>query len=349
MEAVHEPISKNDPLSAQALPPIPPTGHTAADGAEDAEVAGAAAPAIVRSLAFRHFLGSFLEQFAPVGAFEDFLVRDLARQAAHMETWSSGLDAVMARQVHVVAHLALIGGADTPSDDATTAAAVSGASVEAVDRRLRAHTAAFHRTLRSLLDAQGRRQQRGERRAASGVLARFENEEACQRHLLQRLQSGRVACRSCGATAGHYLPSRTVWECAGCKRQTGLRVGTVAARSPLPLRTWFRAILRVLEHPMVKAAELAEELAIERVETVRMIIRRIHSAMASEKASEWLAGLDHVVLEIGPATPEPSAENRSEARGGNLATVLAPATRARHEPSKGSDAWRCVGNAGDRT
>jgi hypothetical protein len=67
-------------------------------------------------------------------------------------------------------------------------------------------------------------------------------------------------------------------------------------RSALPLTKWFAAIRAVLLRPAIAAAELAKNLGIDRVQTVRGMIEKIRQAVAAENASELLAGLDDAYL-----------------------------------------------------
>ena len=120
----------------------------------------------------------------------------------------------------------------------------------------------------------------------------FLTEAACEDYLKRRFDKGCYRCPRCGSRRGHYIPSRRCWECSGCKRQTGLRAGTVAADSPLPLVVWFAAIRLLLWQPTVGTAELRIKLGISRSTTVRQLAHKIRAAMAEENASELLAGLD---------------------------------------------------------
>jgi hypothetical protein len=67
-------------------------------------------------------------------------------------------------------------------------------------------------------------------------------------------------------------------------------------RSAIPLTIWFATIRTLLLRPAVTPAELAKSLYIARVQTVRGMITKVRQAMATENASERLAGLDEVFL-----------------------------------------------------
>ena len=85
------------------------------------------------------------------------------------------------------------------------------------------------------------------------------------------------------------------WECYQCKTQSGVCADTVMERSPLPLTKWFVAIRSVLLQPTVDATELGGMISINRVATVRDMIKKIRLEMNAGNASR-LADLDQIFL-----------------------------------------------------
>jgi hypothetical protein len=63
------------------------------------------------------------------------------------------------------------------------------------------------------------------------------------------------------------------------------------ARSNLPLKAWFAAILSVLSRGEVSPRQLAETCEIRRLGTARQILKQIRSALAGSDPDEKLAGL----------------------------------------------------------
>ena len=120
----------------------------------------------------------------------------------------------------------------------------------------------------------------------------FVSEAACEAYLANRLRNEVHHCGKCGKSNGCFLPSRKVWECRACRAQTGLRTGTVMAGSPLPLLVWFNAIRLLLWRPTTGTADLADQVGLRRMTTVRAMVRRIREAMGADDASAQLAGLD---------------------------------------------------------
>lgn len=79
--------------------------------------------------------------------------------------------------------------------------------------------------------------------------ARFPDEEACARYLVERRWPDGFVCPGCGHACGWALTrERPTWECSGCGRQTSVTAGTIMHRSHLPLRTWFLAAHIMASH-----------------------------------------------------------------------------------------------------
>lgn len=149
----------------------------------------------------------------------------------------------------------------------------------------------FLRTIEILIAVQAARRQRATRGSSMPPLG-FSDEAACEQYLAERLQRGLVPCPQCGARAGWMLASRKRRECRDCQHQLGMRSSTIMAHSPVPLRRWFNAIRWVLWQPMINANELGAQIGVTRLATVRFMCKKIRTALASENASERLAGLD---------------------------------------------------------
>jgi hypothetical protein len=77
--------------------------------------------------------------------------------------------------------------------------------------------------------------------------------------------------------------------------QIGLRTATVMEQSPLPLSTWFRAIISLLQEPLITLRQLQARLGLRRWATVRGIQTRIVAALASDQADRLLAELPALV------------------------------------------------------
>jgi transposase-like protein len=251
----------------------------------------AAAPSVLEQSRIEHYLAAFFEEYQPVGPTETALVRDLARRAAAMDLWGEAVPAVQRQAARALGHFAATGGASQEElDDTVLAGAMVSPGHDRAQRHDLGQARTFYRALAKLEETQAKR------RNARGAFAQPQNpfvtEPDCEAYLAERFRNGKVPCPKCGSSRGHYLRSRRSWECAKCKRQTGLRAGTVMANSPIPLAKWFAAILSVLWRPTISVAELAEKVGIGRESTVRGMAKKLRTALASESASDLLAGLD---------------------------------------------------------
>jgi hypothetical protein len=243
----------------------------------------------------------FLAEYAPIGPTEQALVRALARHTVAVERWGLGAEAVAREAARTLPHLAQVvssaSGANPAHQlDTVLSAALTTEAVDRCERHALAHARALHRTLDKLQDLQRQRTEQG-----SLPPAPFPDEAACQTYLVNRFLAGECTCQRCDSKRGHFLHSRNCWECAACKTQTGLRAGSVLARSPVSLWCWFEAIRLLLWQPTISTPELGAKLAIRRTTTVRTMAQRIRGAMAAENAKEQLAGLNDYFARVRPA------------------------------------------------
>lgn len=236
---------------------------------------------------FERYVSEFSAEYQPVGPTERALVRDLARQAAAVERWAAAAEAVERTAVHHLPQLAESVSSDELVADALLAGAMATENAQECERHSLARSRAFCRALSKLQQLRAERA-RG-KQAYLGLP--FADEAACESYLEQRLRQMQF-CLHCGHHAGCFLPSRRVWECGRCRKQRGLKAGTVMAGSALPLLVWCEAIRVLLWRPTMGISELGGMLRITRDGTVRRIARRIRDAMAADDATERLAGLD---------------------------------------------------------
>jgi hypothetical protein len=262
------------------------------------------------------YIEAYLQEYQPVGPTEHALVRELARHGAAGDMWSAAGDAVQRQGVRELPNLILrAGDEDLLSSDTVLAGTMSQEIVHRCERHERCRSRAFHRALRKLEELQARRRKRG---SGDPVVPPnpFTSEAACEKHLVDRFKSGKVRCPSCAAVEGHHIGSRRCWECAKCGSQTGVRHGTLMADSPIPLTRWFTAIWLILWRPTITTAELVSNLGITRIMTVRSMANKIRAAVAAENASDLLADLETYRAKIEATSPEPSARENADLRGG---------------------------------
>jgi hypothetical protein len=265
----------------------------------------AAVPAQLARTAFEAHLREFTDVFQPAGHLERVLVRILARETAALETLGEGVAALQRQRARHLPELAVsLDAQERESEDLALAAAVSAPDVQLGEHLAQRHTRGFHRTLETLQRLQAQRIAREQATGHSPPPNGFLTEIACEEHLRKRLEKGIYQCPRCGCRRGHYIHVRRSWECGGCKRQTGLRAGTVAASSPVPLVIWFAAIRLLLWNPCMGTTELGMQLGINRATTVRSMTKRINAAMVAENSTGLLAGLDVYYARRPAAVPD---------------------------------------------
>jgi hypothetical protein len=251
-----------------------------------------AVPAVLDPARIQDLHDQFLCEFAPKGPTEMVLVEGLARHAAAMRRWDEGSAAIArqaARSLPDLAHGAAF--TDASAVDVALAGAMSTEAADRGERHSLLRCRAFLRLLEKLEEVQAARRERESRGVTMPPLG-FADESACERYLADRFARGVVRCPECGVRNGCMISTRKCWECRGCKLQLGLRANTVMARSPISLRLWFDAIRILWWRPTIGASELAEQIGLTRVPTVRSMMTKIRTALAAENSSERLAGLD---------------------------------------------------------
>ena len=321
--------SEPTPPSVEVLLPVPPVaaGQNSTMESERAISTADILPAVLERSAFEYHFNEYLREFQPVGHLEHMVVRDMARQTAAIDTWNEGVGALQRQRAQRLPELVLPQGDDDDGEleDISLAAAISAPEVHLSEQHEQRRSRAFYRALRTLLDLQSRRKTREAGGALMVPQNHFLTEAACEDYLRKRFEQGCHQCPRCGGRRGNYINARRCWECADCKRQTGLRSGTVAADSPLPLMVWFTAIQLLLSNPAMGTTELGMKLGITRSTTVRNLAKRVVMAMADENVGELLAGLDICYARCPAMPPEASAPDNQN-MGSGAADIEGPST-----------------------
>jgi hypothetical protein len=244
----------------------------------------------------------FLDQYQPSGPAELAICHDLAWHAAAVEVSAVSVDAIRRHAVRGLAPFS--DGLEDPGvvEDSLLAAAALPPTLDRTERNGLGHSKSLYRALEKLEQLQDARR----RKAGQVPEPQFFSEADCEAHLVERFRTGRQRCSHCGGRATHYVAARRCLHCTQCKRQVGLRSGTVMANSPIPLLTWFEAIRWLLWRPSMTAEELSEKISVKRPGTVRGILKKIRSAMAERNSSTMLAGLDAIYSGGGKRSPESS-------------------------------------------
>ena len=242
------------------------------------------------------------EEYKPVGALENILIGELARRAANMEWWSAAAGAVRQAAAKSLGNLVVPSTGSPEHPDTILAAAASCDAVDRAERTSSAQSRAFYRRLQTLLHLQQRRTAVGDATVAAPASNPFPTEATCWNYLVD-WKLAKFICRACGARRAQFIASRNCLQCAACGAQSGLRVATVMADSPVPLVTWFKAVGIVVHNPDIAIAELQRELALSRRATVRGMAAKIRAALTVDDRTALLAGLDRHFLETESSVP----------------------------------------------
>jgi transposase-like protein len=252
-----------------------------------AEAAQPAAKPLPDSLSLKNeqYREALRAELAPSTALESIFVDEMARHAAALEFSGAAEGRVLRFGARCQELLPRHTSPDEEAElEAMFAAALTNNAVERTERFGQNHRRGFYKAYAQLQAL------RGDVVAEEGLATAFDREGACEMYLVGRMHAHPQRCPLCNKRKHHYLRSRRRWECAGCGAQFGLKAGTVMERSPLPLTVWFAAILTVCAAPGIASRELAEQIGVRRLATVRNMLRAILDAIASPDAETLLAG-----------------------------------------------------------
>src|SRR5690349_15930206 len=147
--------------------------------------------------------------------------------------------------------------------------------------------------------------------------ARFPDEAACARWLLEKRWPDGFRCPACGHDQAWELGrERLTLQCAARERQVSVTAGTVLHGSHLPLRTWFLAAWLMATHANgISARQLWRQLGLGSYKTAWLLVRKLRRAMVDPER-EPLAGLVEVDETSLPfrARGEPARPGRSHGR-----------------------------------
>jgi len=104
----------------------------------------------------------------------------------------------------------------------------------------------------------------------------FDSEQKCADHLVKWRWNGEPRCPYCDSTRVNLLKGKTQrYKCYGCRKQFGIRVGTIFHDSKISLRKWFLAIFIFTAHKRgVSSHQLARDLEVTQ-KTAWFLLHRI--------------------------------------------------------------------------
>lgn len=122
---------------------------------------------------------------------------------------------------------------------------------------------------------------------------KFNSNEACYQFLFQKKWPDGYRCPKCNHHHAFVISTRKqpLYECASCKHQTTLTVGTIFERIRKDLRIWFNAIYLVSHDKRgTSASQLAKELGLS-YQTAWLMLHKIRFAMGERDSQYTLSGL----------------------------------------------------------
>ena len=167
--------------------------------------------------------------------------------------------------------------------------------------------------------------------------AKFPDDAACARWLLEKRWPEGFRCPACGHDKGWELGrERLTVQCAACERQVSVTAGTVLHGSHLGLRTWFLAAWLMATHANgISARQLWKQLGLGSYKSAWLLARKLRRAMVDPER-EPLAGL----VEVDETSlPFRAGASRSGPAGRTTASSSSPArsrSRARGRAGSGS-------------
>ena len=153
--------------------------------------------------------------------------------------------------------------------------------------------------------------------------ARFPDDAACARWLLEKRWPDGFRCPACGHDEAWELGrERLTLQCAACERQVSVTAGTVLHGSHLALRTWFLAAWLVATHRNgMSARQLWLQLGLGSYKSAWLLLRKLRRAMVDPEREPWPAWS----RSTGPACPFAPGASRSGPGGRTTASCSSPA------------------------
>lgn len=111
------------------------------------------------------------------------------------------------------------------------------------------------------------------------VVNYFSDERRAFEWLLNERWPSGVACPRCKSDKVHFIETRMMWRCNGCKRQFSIKVGTIFEDSPIKLSKWLPAMWLIANCKNgISSYELARDLGVTQ-KTAWFMLHRIRLAL----------------------------------------------------------------------
>ena len=112
----------------------------------------------------------------------------------------------------------------------------------------------------------------------------FKDESVCEEYLAVIRWNGEATCPYCDSNRVNSLKGKTKrFKCYGCRKQFGIKVGTIFHKSPITLRKWFLAMYLVTaaDKKGISSYSLARNLKVSQT-TAWFILQRIRESYSPD-------------------------------------------------------------------
>ncbi len=264
--------------------------------------------------AFADLHAELVAYYQPADPSAAALVRQLATRLAACRlgehalrgTLETGIDFAQQQD-----HLRASFGQPGRSAEAILATAVTAPATERVTKYMTSHERAVLRLIGALETLRERSRSHAAHHVPVATAPirwlQADTEADCQKIFLDWRQQAAIPCPACGCCSPPVvIGSQPRLQCPACRHRTGLRHGTLLARSALPLRAWFSLIRRIADNPEADVADLQEVTGITRTKTLRKLAQLVRTALATPENAGPLLAMCGLVPPATSATSMPS-------------------------------------------
>ena len=131
------------------------------------------------------------------------------------------------------------------------------------------------------------------------VIIHFSDERVAFDYLVKPRWENGVACPRCNSEKVHFIESRMIWRCNGCRKQFSVKVGTIFEDSPIKLGKWITAMWLIANckngissYELHRAIKVTQKSAWHMLHRIRMAISNgtIETLKGQVEADETFIG-----------------------------------------------------------